>query len=127
MIDMLQMLGFIPGETLFGFPYDWRQGPDVLAPLLGSYILTIFCRTGGKKLTLISHSFGGLICLCYQQLNAREYYSHVKRFIPLACPINGAGKPLEAILTGYNFDLPQTVAPTTTLHTVAVFLFQHFL
>ena len=57
--------GYIEGESLFVFPYDWRMSVSTIAPLLSAKIYEIQSETGALKVHLVGHSMGGLVAKQY--------------------------------------------------------------
>ncbi len=64
MIQFLVSIGYVPGKTLFGYPYDWRgfesSDGETFAGDLSSYIFSVSARTK-SNVTVITHSMGGLL------------------------------------------------------------------
>ncbi len=64
MIQYLTSIGYVPGKTLFGYPYDWRSikssAGETLAADLTSYVQSIALRTK-SNVTIVTHSMGGLL------------------------------------------------------------------
>ena len=73
LVEALERIGYIDGESLFGAPYDLRHAPA--APELPNREFSMFRRSltalvdhasrsnGGKPVILVSHSQGGLLAL----------------------------------------------------------------
>lgn len=90
LIETLAKNGFIPGELLFTFPYDWRQSNVVAAQKIKSRINEIkeICKC--NKVDIIAHSMGGLVAREYIQSD--KYTKDVDNLIFLGTPHLGAPK-----------------------------------
>jgi len=88
--------GFVEGENLFYFPYDWRQSNHLTAGRLAEFIRNNK-KLAGAKVTLVAHSMGGLVAHIYLQ----EYggAAKVSKLITLGTPHFGSG---EAFWTFWN-------------------------
>jgi pimeloyl-ACP methyl ester carboxylesterase len=90
---MLSIEGFDPRY----FAYDWRLGIDKIGQALASKI-----RAGGKPVSLIAHSMGGLVArIAAKQLPKRL----IKRLVLLGTPNQGAFAPVLALRGTYPFVL----------------------
>jgi triacylglycerol esterase/lipase EstA (alpha/beta hydrolase family) len=71
MIDMLINCGYEKGTTLFGYGYDFRQSNRIDKAMVGlrTKLETAYKASGGKKVTIISHSMGGLLVRCFMSMN----------------------------------------------------------
>ena len=70
LIDSLENVGYVEGDNLFVFGYDWRKGLNDLANDLSGYINGLIAagRIGADdKIDFISHSYGGLVARTYGQ------------------------------------------------------------
>eukprot|EP00742_Colponemidia_sp_Colp-10_P004822 GILJ01005147.1.p1 GENE.GILJ01005147.1~~GILJ01005147.1.p1 ORF type:complete len:516 (+),score=87.81 GILJ01005147.1:492-2039(+) len=104
LINRLKTFGYVPGKTLFAAPYDWRQSNACEENLhrLRTAIETAFNATQ-KKVSLISHSMGGLLVRSYLHKYNDEFNRYVEQWATVATPFQGAGgKVLNEFLTGYN-------------------------
>lgn len=109
MIDWATSLGYLPGETLFGFPYDWRQTIRYKPTLdrLEALILEAVQSSPGLKIDIVSHSMGSLL---FKSLlgEKKHIIQYIRNWIPIGTPwIGGAGVALKAIISGYNLDIPE--------------------
>lgn len=106
MIDWATSLGYIPGETLFGFPYDWRQSIR-FTPTFDRLEKLILKSSSNNKVDLITHSMGSLLVKAL--LGERAHLiKHIRNWIPIGTPWNGgAGVALKALINGYNLDIPE--------------------
>lgn len=98
-------MGYIPGDTLFGFPYDWRQS-NSLNSTLDRLAETLERISKGRKIDVVSHSMGGLVMRSFIAKYPDLFKKHVRSWMTLGTPAGGAAKSLFAIITGYNFDNP---------------------
>ncbi|MGZ6525501.1 MAG: lipase/acyltransferase domain-containing protein, partial [Tumebacillaceae bacterium] len=58
MIKAMTEQGYFAGETLFGFPYDWRLDVRTASEQLHQYIQTVLQQTGAPQVQLVAHSMG---------------------------------------------------------------------
>ena len=65
LITAFQTAGYIPGEDLFTFPYDWRRDLLETSALLASEIENILAQTGADGVDIVAHSMGGLLVRAY--------------------------------------------------------------
>ncbi|KAK2963711.1 putative lecithin:cholesterol acyltransferase family protein [Blattamonas nauphoetae] len=112
--DMIQMFlayGYVPGISLFGYPYDWRQcvAADSIMNPLRTRIRQAFHACGNQKVDIITHSMGALVFRSFVQLFPDENEKFVRRWIAIAPPFQGGTHVLRALLFGYNLGLPKFV------------------
>ena len=91
--DLWQALlsaGYVEGETLFAFPYQWRQSNVLTALELKQKIAEIKAKTGSNKVDLITHSMGGLVARQY--IETPGYGNDIDQLIFIATPHHGAPK-----------------------------------
>ena len=70
LIDSLKNVGYVEGENLFVFGYDWRKGLNNLADDLSGYINGLIAAGeigADDKIDFIGHSYGGLVARTYGQ------------------------------------------------------------
>jgi triacylglycerol esterase/lipase EstA (alpha/beta hydrolase family) len=102
--------GYIEGQTLFTFPYDWRYGisgknldgktnPD----LLKEKIQQILTQTGASEVDVVAHSMGGLIVKKYAMDNSVT--NKIGKAVFVGVPNTGAPKALKMLLQGDNMDV----------------------
>ena len=117
LVDSLEQLGYIDGETLFGAPYDFRYGlateghPSQVGTKfledLKSLIEEASTSNGGKPVILVSHSLGGLFAL---QLLNRNHPSwrkkFIKHFVALSAPWGGAMDEMLTFASGSTLGVP---------------------
>ena len=82
-------------------------------------------NSGGKKVTVITHSLGGLVFRTLLQLHPEVAQQYVRRWIAIACPFNGASRLVQALVTGYNFDIP-FATPLKFMSDLEVYYFAFF-
>lgn len=116
-VEALEEIGYIDGQTLFGAPYDWRYG--LAAPGYTSQIGSKFLedlkalvedasnKNEGKHVILLSHSLGGLFThqlLIRNSLSWRKKY--IKHFVALSAPWGGTVQEMLTFASGYTLDVP---------------------
>ncbi|KAJ6823771.1 lecithin-cholesterol acyltransferase-like 4 [Iris pallida] len=106
LIEQMIRWGYQEGITLFGFGYDFRQS-NRLQETLDRFLKkleSVYTLSGGKKITLISHSMGGLLVKCFMCLHSDIFEKYVKSWITIATPFQGApGYITAALLNGCSF------------------------
>ncbi|MFA6106926.1 MAG: alpha/beta fold hydrolase [Patescibacteria group bacterium] len=80
--------GYIPGETLFEFPYEWRQDNKLSAYQLKQKIDEIKTATGAEKVDIIAHSMGGLVTRYYAESD--DYENDIDQIVFLGTPHRGS-------------------------------------
>jgi hypothetical protein len=104
-VEMIQW-GFQEGKTLFGFGYDFRQSNRYQGTLerFATTLESVYNASGGKKITIISHSMGGLLVKCFMSLHTDIFEKYVKNWITIASPFRGApGYITSTFLNGMSF------------------------
>ncbi len=99
-LDAFQRLGYVPGVSLFAFPYDWRRKISDLATDLATEVERIQQLSPAlalrksrlavdySRVDLLGHSMGGLVARAYIQ---SDYYSQtVARLGLVAVPQRGS-------------------------------------
>ncbi|KAJ1430378.1 Lecithin:cholesterol/phospholipid:diacylglycerol acyltransferase [Sesbania bispinosa] len=117
LVDSLEQVGYIEGETLFGAPYDFRYG--LAAPGHPSQVGSKFLNdlknlveeasisNGGKPVILISHSLGGLFVLQLLNRNPSSWRKKfIKHFIALSAPWGGAVDEMFTFASGNALGVP---------------------
>jgi len=94
LIDSLKNVGYVEGDNLFVFGYDWRKGLNDLANDLSGYIDGLI--TAGKigaddKIDFIGHSYGGLVARTYGQKIGTEKVDKIAT----------AGSPHQGVIDAY--------------------------
>ncbi|XP_048438716.1 lecithin-cholesterol acyltransferase-like 4 [Pyrus x bretschneideri] len=106
MIVELTKWGFQEGTTLFGFGYDFRQSNRLQETLdrLAAKLEAVYNASGGKKITIITHSMGGLLVKCFMCLHSDVFEKYVNKWIAIAAPFQGApGYITSTFLNGMTF------------------------
>ncbi|ERN14907.1 hypothetical protein AMTRI_Chr02g213400 [Amborella trichopoda] len=106
MIEEMISWGFQEGETLFGFGYDFRQSNRLQETFdrFTAKLESIYKCSEGKKVTIISHSMGGLLVKCFMCLHKDVFEKYVKNWIAIAAPFQGApGYITDTLLNGISF------------------------
>lgn len=80
--------GYVEGETLFTFPYQWRDSNNDNAQLLGEKIAEIKNQNNWPKVDIVAHSMGGLLARAYIQ--SANYQNDIDQLITLGTPHLGA-------------------------------------
>lgn len=97
--DLVQYGGYVLEESLFTFPYDWRQSNDFTANLLKGEIDRVKSLTGANKVDIVAHSMGGLVARDY--IESDLYQDDIDQLIFIATPQRGAPKAYLAWEGGY--------------------------
>jgi hypothetical protein len=104
--------GYIEGEDLFTFPYDWRygvsgldsDGKEVNIESLKGQIDYIVNQTGSTKVDVVAHSTGGLLVKKYVEEHPADH--HIDKAVFVGVPNLGAPKAYKVLINGDNFDVP---------------------
>jgi len=89
-IKTFELNGYVLGETLFTFPYDWRISNVLTAVLLRDKINEVQEICECEKVDLVAHSMGGLVSRQYIQ--SPQYEDDVDQLIFLGTPHLGSPK-----------------------------------
>ena len=90
--------GYVPGRTLFTYPYDWRKSVTASAAGLLDKIDAIRAQTHAPQVDILAHSQGGLVTRV--ALTLPESVGKVRRVLTMATPFYGAAKLLSVLITG---------------------------
>ncbi|KKT74335.1 MAG: hypothetical protein UW71_C0027G0001, partial [Parcubacteria group bacterium GW2011_GWB1_44_7] len=90
LIATLTANGYVEGQNLFSFPYDWRFSNVLTAAALKNKIAEVKNICQCAKVDLVAHSMGGLVARQYIQ--SPQYQSDVDQLIFLGTPHLGAPK-----------------------------------
>ena len=108
LIKEFENQGYVEGESLFTFPYDWRYGVSgkyadgsTNSDLLKNKIKDILVQTGSDKIDIVAHSMGGLIVKKYAKDNLTD--NHIGKAVFVGVPETGAPKAVKALIQGDNF------------------------
>ncbi len=98
--------GYVSGETLFPFPYDWRLGVRNAAAELAGTIATARAASPDGKISIVAHSMGGLIVKEY--LAGISDASFVDKLVLLGAPQLGSPEAFKYLNYGDNlgFQIP---------------------
>lgn len=88
LINTFVLNGFVEGETIFPFPYEWRQSNIFTAGLLRDKINEVQDICKCEKVDLVAHSMGGLVARYYIQSGL--YEDDVDQLIFLGTPHLGS-------------------------------------
>lgn len=107
MINYLVSIGYMPGETLFGFPYDWRQSVRYEKTLFKlEQLISYLSQKSKEPVDIISHSMGGLLMKSYIAKNMEDCKNKIGLWTAIGTPWRGAGAiPYKAIISGYNLNM----------------------
>lgn len=102
LIKEFEKQGYIEGEDLFLFPYDWRFGvSEDNINKLKQKITDVLALSGESKVDIIAHSTGGLLVKKYVVDNPLE--NHIDKAVFVGVPNTGAPKAVKNFLVGDNF------------------------
>lgn len=94
----LRVLGFRDGETLFQFPYDWRQSNFVTAEKFQSWLQAQPALRDGT-FDIVAHSMGGIATRIWlTQFNGAP---RVRKVIYLGTPFQGSMNSLATLTAGW--------------------------
>ncbi len=88
LIDTFLANGYIRNETLFTFPYEWRNSNIDTAYQLKQKIEDVKEICDCKQVDLIGHSMGGLVAMQY--IERSDYANDVDQLFLVASPLSGA-------------------------------------
>jgi hypothetical protein len=97
-IDALVAAGYVPGRTLFTYPYDWRKSVTSGAGGLLAQIDAVRAQTHAAQVDVLAHSQGGLVTRV--ALTDPSSVGKVRRVLTMATPFYGAAKLLSVLITG---------------------------
>jgi pimeloyl-ACP methyl ester carboxylesterase len=89
--------GYVEGQTLFYFPYDWRKDLGPTAADLDAAINQALAASGQSKAVIVAHSMGALVARNYV---LRFGVSKLDQVITLGAPYLGAPKVAKALEVG---------------------------
>ena len=96
--------GYIEGETLFAFPYEWRQDNTLTAFQLKQKIDEVKSICNCSKVDIVGHSMGGLVARTYAESN--YYDGDIDQLVFLGTPHKGSPKSYYTWEAGEGFDAP---------------------
>ncbi len=97
LIQDLEDEGYVEGEDLFVFSYDWRMSNAYNAILLSEKIEDILEDSAAEKVDIIVHSMGGILAKAYIAEGGSE---KIDQLIFLGTPHTGAPKAFKALMYG---------------------------
>jgi pimeloyl-ACP methyl ester carboxylesterase len=115
MIDRFYADGYVPGKTLFGFPYDWRQDYEKSFDRITQTINQALAASGASSVDIVAHSQGGMLMKSYLIAHP-EMAPKINHYVTMGTPFLGAALAARATsskLGGYNFSLSGLVDNST--------------
>lgn len=104
-IDELVLQGYVEGEDIFTFPYDWRYGvSEENIALLKQKIINIKNITGSDKVDVVAHSTGGLLVKKYVIDNSANH--SIDKAVFVGVPSAGAPQAVKMLVQGANMGIP---------------------
>lgn len=100
MVKSLLNQGYVIGETLFGFPYDWRLDNRTNGELLLQLVQQVAQKD--SPVQIVAHSMGGLV-VKDMLVTHPEIEGSIDRILTLGTPYLGAPKASVLVLTGMGF------------------------
>lgn len=99
-IKTFKKAGYVPGVTLYGFPYDWRQSSFYqISHQLNDRIEYIVERTG-KSVDVVSHSNGCLVTRAAMYHHGLDEAGKIRRWVAQGGPWQGATKTYAVSAVG---------------------------
>lgn len=117
LVESLEQIGYVDGQTLFGAPYDFRYGlaaeghpskeGSKFLQDLKDLIEKASNSNGGKPVILLSHSLGGLFVLQLLNRNPPSWRrKHIKHFVALSAPWGGTVQEMFTFASGNSLGVP---------------------
>jgi pSer/pThr/pTyr-binding forkhead associated (FHA) protein len=94
---LVDELGYIPGEDLIEFGYDWRQDVRRTAEQLRD-LIDVWPAARERRVVLIAHSLGTFVARTYVQMLGGD--QRVRRLVLMGAPATGSPKGLLSFLAG---------------------------
>ena len=88
LVNTFKANGYVEGQKLFPFPYDWEKSNVDTAVLLKQKIEDVRAICGCAKVDIVAHSMGGLIARQYIQ--GSDYQNDVDQIVFLGTPHLGS-------------------------------------
>jgi len=103
--NLIEFIKISSNDNYYIFNYDWRQSLKESVNKLAKEVETL--NTKGKKITILSHSAGGVIAFdylnnYYSEIEEPVNFKHITKYITIGCPLKGSIQALTSIL-GLNF------------------------
>jgi len=122
MIGFLEKLGYVEGQNLFAFPYDWRDSILNTANKLAVFLKKVAKDTGASQVNVVSHSMGGYVTKT-ALVSDPSLKNLIDIYVSFATPWQGTGKEwVTASLFGSNLNnrkLDPLVVRDVTLGSIA--------
>ncbi len=100
--QFLEAQGYVDGQTLFYFPYDWRKDYIDMDQALDDMINLALQRSGKDKVILMAHSTGGVVARNYL---LRRGTAKVDQLITMGTPYIGSPVSARAMEVGDDMGL----------------------
>ena len=98
LLNSLHEWGFVDGQDLFVFDYDWRQSNRDTADRLVEYVLAHPKLLDGE-FDILAHSMGGIVARLF--IRNPDHPGHVNRLISMGTPFQGAARALQVLAGGW--------------------------
>lgn len=86
--EAFKLSGYVEGEDLFAFPYEWRDSNVLNALRLKEKIAEVKAICDCDKVDVVAHSMGGIVARAYVQ--GPNYVDDIDQLIFLATPQRGS-------------------------------------
>jgi len=107
---LVTQLGYTRDRDVVAAPYDFRYAPQSQAAFFQKLKILIentYKSNSNRRVTLLSHSMGGLFCLHFLHQQPQDWLDkYIQRFLPLGTPWLGAIIQLNTLISGYNLEIP---------------------
>lgn len=99
-VETLKQLGYEPGFNLAGIPYDFRRFVRTNKEFKDNLLkmLKYLNENTGKKVIIISHSYGSLNTYDNVNKHNNEYTDLIKNWISIGAPFGGSPKAIETMI-----------------------------
>ncbi len=94
LVDTFKANGYVEGETLFTFAYDWRKSNVTTATLFAEKMESIKTICKCSHVDIVGHSMGGLVAAQY--IASEGYKNDVDQLFFVATPLMGAPLAYQA-------------------------------
>lgn len=112
LFNILNEIGFVTGQNLFVFAYDWRQSNFTSAKQLADFIANTPILANGE-FDILAHSMGGLVSLIY--IHEHNPNQKVRRLITMGTPFLGAAQIIGSLEKGWGFLSNRLTGGITTI------------
>ncbi|CAL6100243.1 Lecithin-cholesterol_acyltransferase [Hexamita inflata] len=111
MIKKLKQIGYIENETLFAFPYDWRQDPtsQFIVEQLSNLVDNIF-QKAGKQIIIIAHSMGCVVSKSYIVQKNEQAEQKISQFIAISGAFKGCSSSGIELAKIYGNEISKNLA-----------------